>query len=478
MKLFDSTPKERSSLRWLILILCCISTFGDYYCFDNVGAVHDHLESQFYFLGDNFEYYYNLLYAIYSIVNIFIPFVGGAFIKIFGNKNMFIVFGLIIVIGQFIVYLGCKNNSIYTMLIGRIIFGLGGENLNVSQMACVVEWFYKSENSFPMGLTLTISRVGSFANDVLSPIFAGEEKDKNGYLNATNAFKWGFYFSIFSLVNILIMYILDYLKSKELRNNIISLNNQNENGEINNINNINNSNNMIYLLKQLNLMFWVLSTLILLTYGCLMPFNYMAVGFFTKNHNISKKIAGTLMGTPFLMGAIFVPLFGILVDKYGYRTEMVLSSGFFLLLSFILFNFMKPYIPIIILGLSYSIFACVLWPAISISIIDKNIVGFGYGIATCLQNISMSINPMIIAQILVKYKSYNYCLIFLAFISLITILLSGYLYFINKTYYKKKLNLVTYEDELSGNENINIEIPDIKNNSDEKKKYNELEEEI
>ena len=468
MKLFDSTPRERSPLRWIILILCCISTFGDYYCFDSVGAVHDHLESQFYFLGENFEYYYNLLYSIYSIVNIFVPFIGGAFIKIYGNKNMFLVFGIIIVIGQFIVYLGCKNNSIFTMLIGRVIFGLGGENINVSQMACVVEWFYKSENSFPMGLTLTISRVGSFANDVLSPRFAGEEKDENGKLNATNAFKWGFYFSIFSLINIIVMFILDTLKTKEL-NNIISLNNENNNTEID------NSNNIMNLIKQLNLIFWVLSLLILLAYGCLMPFNYMAVGFFTKTFNISKNMAGTLMGMPFLMGAIFVPLLGVFVDKYGYRPEMVLSSGFFVLISFILFNFIEPYFPIVLLGFGYSIFACVLWPAISIAVLDKTASGFGYGVATCLQNISMSINPMIIAQLLVKYKSYFYCLIFLGIISILKILLSVYLYYINKAYYKKRLNLVNYEDEISGNAKINIEIPNIDKNK--KKNYTELEEE-
>ena len=468
MKLFDSIPRERSPLRWIILILCCISTFGDYYCFDSVGAVHDHLESQFYFLGENFEYYYNLLYSIYSIVNIFVPFIGGAFIKIYGNKNMFLVFGIIIVIGQFIVYLGCKNNSIFTMLIGRVIFGLGGENINVSQMACVVEWFYKSENSFPMGLTLTISRVGSFANDVLSPRFAGEEKDENGKLNATNAFKWGFYFSIFSLINIIVMFILDTLKTKEL-NNIISLNNENNNTEID------NSNNIMNLIKQLNLIFWVLSLLILLAYGCLMPFNYMAVGFFTKTFNISKNMAGTLMGMPFLMGAIFVPLLGVFVDKYGYRPEMVLSSGFFVLISFILFNFIEPYFPIVLLGFGYSIFACVLWPAISIAVLDKTASGFGYGVATCLQNISMSINPMIIAQLLVKYKSYFYCLIFLGIISILKILLSVYLYYINKAYYKKRLNLVNYEDEISGNAKINIEIPNIDKNK--KKNYTELEEE-
>ena len=472
MKLFDSTPREKSPLRWLILILCCISTFGDYYCFDSVGAVHDHLQSQFSFLGENFEYYYNLLYSVYSIVNIFIPFIGGTLIEVFGNKNMFLAFGIIIVIGQFIVYLGCKYDSIYTMLVGRVIFGLGGENLNVSQMACVVEWFYKSENSFPMGLTLTISRVGSFVNDVLSPRFAGETRDEDGFLNATNAFKWGFYFSIFSLINIIIMVILDHYKSKELKNRIIPLNNT----EIEGVG-INNDNSIINLVKKLNLIFWILSLLILTAYGCLMPFNYMAVGFFTNNYNISKNLAGTLMGTPFLMGAIFVPLLGAFVDKFGYRAEMVLCSGFFLLCSFILFNIMNPYIPLMLLGFGYSIFACVLWPAISIAVVNKNIVGFAYGVATCLQNISMSVNPMIIAELLVTYKSYSYCLVFLGIVSLITILLSCYLYYINKVYYKKILNLINYEDEANDNGNMNIEIPNIGNNGNEKN-FNELEEEI
>jgi MFS family permease len=267
------------------------------------------------------------------------------------------------------------------------------------------------------------------------------------------------------------MFILDNLKTKELNNGVISLNNnENENIEINN-----SSNNIINLIKKLNLIFWVLSILILMTYGCLMPFNYMAVGFFTKNFNISKKMAGTLMGMPFLMGAIFVPILGGFIDKYGYRPEMVLSSGFFLLISFTLFNIIQPYFPILLLGFGYSIFACVLWPAISIAVVDKTISGFGYGVATSLQNISMSINPMIIARLLVKYKTYLYCLIFLGIISIVTILLSIYLYYINKKHFKKILNLVTYDDEIGGNNNNNIEMPNIVN---EKKNYNVLEEEI
>ena len=139
-----------------------------------------------------------------------------------------------------------------------------------------------------------------------------------------------------------------------------------------------------------------------------------------------------------------------------------------------MFTILNPYFPLMLLGFGYSIFACVLWPALSIAVIDKELAGFGYGVATGLQNISMSINPMIIANILVKYKSYYYCLIFLGSMSIVTIILSGYLFYINKVYYKKILNLITYEDELNSNGNMNIEMPNII----KKKNYNELEEEI
>ena len=223
-------------------------------------------------------------------------------------------------------------------------------------------------------------------------------------------------------------------------------------------------------------MFWVISLLILLNYGCLMPFNYMAVGFYTKVHNINKNTAGLLMGLPFIMGAIFVPILGFVVDKWGFRTELVFSSGFFLIISFILFNFIKPYFPLVLLGFGYSIFACVLWPSIPIAVGDKNLAGFGYGISSGFQNIGMSINPMIIAQILVKYKSYFYCLIFLMAMSCVSILTSGYLYYINNTKYNFILNRINYEDENKDEKknNINIEMPNIQNNN---KNYDELIEE-
>lgn len=88
----------------------------------------------------------------------------------YGIRAMYLVFGLAIIIGQFIFSLGCQQNSMNFMLIGRIIFGLGGECINICQNAMIVKWFYKSEIALPLGLTISVSRLGSVMNDVASPI--------------------------------------------------------------------------------------------------------------------------------------------------------------------------------------------------------------------------------------------------------------------------------------------------------------------
>ena len=87
----------------------------------------------------------------------------------FGVRSMYVVFGAFIMLGQFIFAVGCQNSSMNTMLVGRIIFGIGGESLNISQNAMIIKWFYRSQIALPLGLTISVSRLGSVLNDVVSP---------------------------------------------------------------------------------------------------------------------------------------------------------------------------------------------------------------------------------------------------------------------------------------------------------------------
>lgn len=150
-----------------------INQLGDYYCFDNPGALHDQLQSHFKEIPKKeFEYYYNLLYSVYSLPNIAIPFIGGILTVKYGYRSMFIVFGISILIGQLIFALGCSFKSIFVMICGRIVFGLGGEAINASQSTLIVNWFNPNELSFALGITLSILRFGSVLNDIISPIIA------------------------------------------------------------------------------------------------------------------------------------------------------------------------------------------------------------------------------------------------------------------------------------------------------------------
>ena len=49
------------------------------------------------------------------------------------------------------------------MALGRLIFGMGAESLNVAVTAALARWFKGKELSFAFGINLTICRLGSFA---------------------------------------------------------------------------------------------------------------------------------------------------------------------------------------------------------------------------------------------------------------------------------------------------------------------------
>lgn len=101
----------------------------------------------------------------------------------FGVRPMYTVFGAFIMLGQFIFAVGCSKTNISTMLIGRIIFGFGGESLNICQNAMIVKWFYKSQIALPLGLTISVSRLGSVLNDVASPRLVTKVNCYNLYIN-------------------------------------------------------------------------------------------------------------------------------------------------------------------------------------------------------------------------------------------------------------------------------------------------------
>jgi MFS family permease len=130
--------------KWYILGLASLITFGGYYSFDFPSVTHNqlfrHFTSKYHHLSSDhfeqtakdFEFKFNLLFSLYSMPNTFLPFVGGIAIDKIGNNKVIIVTSSLVLFGNLVQTYGCFTVNMTSFLIGRFIFGLGGEVLQVS----------------------------------------------------------------------------------------------------------------------------------------------------------------------------------------------------------------------------------------------------------------------------------------------------------------------------------------------------------
>jgi MFS family permease len=163
--------KSESPWRWLILLLTCVMMIGNYYSYDNPAALKTQIDD---YMGDpdDFETLYSLLYTVYSVPNVFLPFFGGYFVDRFGVRICLIAFCIFLAVGQRIFAIGLSMKSWPVMYVGRVVFGFGGESLSVANSALLADWFEGKELAFAFGLNLSIARLGSVINNIVSPSLA------------------------------------------------------------------------------------------------------------------------------------------------------------------------------------------------------------------------------------------------------------------------------------------------------------------
>ena len=91
--------KPKSRLRWFVLVLACLMLVGSYYCFDIPSACKTQLES---YMGysDEYETNFGLLYTLYAVPNVVLPFFGGYFVDKFGVRLCLVAFSGLVALGQ------------------------------------------------------------------------------------------------------------------------------------------------------------------------------------------------------------------------------------------------------------------------------------------------------------------------------------------------------------------------------------------
>jgi MFS family permease len=347
--------------RWLVLVFISLAMFGNYYIYDSIAPIADILKSDLGFTDENI----GQMYSVYSFAAIFVLLFGGIFIDRYGTKISIVIFGVISTIAAIVTW---TTPDLTVMLIGRVILGIGSEPLIVAITTALAKWFKGKELSFAFGINLTIARLGSVAADN-SPSWGGAF-----YTNWQDPLFLAVIISLCCIIGGVIYWMLESNAEKKYTLGAA--------GETDK-----------FVLKDLfgfNKSFWLIVLLCVTFYSAIFPFRSFAIKFFIEGHGLTRESAGFLNSILPMSAMIATPLFGLMADKLGKRALLMAVGSIILIPVYLMMVYtdISPYVPIVMMGISFSLIPAVMWPSVAY-IVDEKKLGTAYSVMTLIQQIGL-----------------------------------------------------------------------------------------
>lgn len=145
-------------------------------------------------------------------------------------------------------------------------------------------------------------------------------------------------------------------------------------------------------IKNLSFSFWILMSICMLTEGLFIPFLDNANNFYQIRFGFDSVSAGNILIIPYVLSSILSPLIGILIDRIGKRSKFIIFTAFFFFITHVIFatlpnsneiNYISI-IPLISLGICYSLYAAVIMPSLPL-VVDNKIIGTAFGLVGIFQ---------------------------------------------------------------------------------------------
>ena len=107
----------------------------------------------------------------------------------------------------------------------------------------------------------------------------------------------------------------------------------------------------------------------------LIPCNYSLIKlrYFNAPSKLAKMNVYFTMILQFVTSTLFIPIIGLFVDSIGKRTKLLVVAATLGVITYCLFILTYPTLPLILLGISYSLFATVIWPSLAL-VVNKEII--------------------------------------------------------------------------------------------------------
>jgi MFS family permease len=458
---------------------------GIYYSLDIPAALHQQLKD-YMPESDEFEFQFNLLYTVYSLPNVILPFFGGHIVDCFGAPVCLAGFAFLCWTGQLLFALGALVKSWPIMLAGRTVYGFGGESICVGYSTLLSQWFAGREVAFAFGVALAISRLGSVFNNLVSPMVADT-------LSTPWALSMGVVLNTISLMTTFVIWYIDDRAKRPCHSTTqtIATDSLVEPLLTDETERVYESTEQtapaasLWDIAKFGSLFWLLSLSCLVVYGCVLPFNNVASGILLERNyfrdppadcvlafpdqctsgtlsnetnpstdangntcpskgyapvlptsinrtgahlleslsasdvdcdepfwaagctrdyceaqDYASEKTGRVMSIPYFISASLSPVLGHVVDKIGQRALIASLSSILLVCvhANLALSHSSPVVPLVGQGVAYALYAAVLWPSVTLTV-EKRLTGTAFGVITSIQNIGLSLFPLLIAAI-------------------------------------------------------------------------------
>ncbi|XP_037534144.1 major facilitator superfamily domain-containing protein 1 [Nematolebias whitei] len=362
--------------RVVVLFFMCFLGFGSYFCYDNPAALQTEVIQD---LNLNTETFMQL-YAWYSWPNVVLCFLGGFLLdRVFGIRLGTIIFSLFVCVGQVIFAAGALWNLFWLMELGRFVFGIGGESLAVAQNTYAVNWFKGKELNLVFGLQLSMARLGSTVNmNIMGWVYnrVALAVGSSGHTALGVSLMIAAATCVFSLTCALVLAFLDKRAERILNKE------QEKTGEVIKLTDV----------KDFPVTLWLIFIICVGYYVAIFPFIGLGQVFFIEKFNFSPSQARAVNSIVYIISAPASPVLGFIVDKTGRNVVWVITAVIATLAAHIMlaFTFWNPWIAMSLLGASYSLLACALWPMVAF-VVPEHQLGTAYGFMQSIQNLGLAV---------------------------------------------------------------------------------------
>jgi MFS family permease len=428
METITNTLRDSKVARWTALAVVAFTMLCGYYLTDVMAPLKPMLEKD---LGWN-SADYGFFTSAYGWFNVFLLMLifGGIILDKMGVRFTGKMATIIMVIGTAIKYWAISTHSLdgSTILgwkaqvliagIGYAVFGVGVEVAGITVSKIIVKWFKGKELALAMGLEMATARIGTTLAMATSIPIA----------NALHGVSKPILVCLIMLCIGMIAFFFYATMDKKLDKSIAALG-ENGNGDEESF----RLKDILFIVK--NRGWWYIAILCVLFYSAVFPFIKYATDLMVNKFHVSEKFAGDIPALLPLGTILLTPLFGNMYDRKGKGATIMIVGA--ILLIFVHAVYSIPFLTatplaivmIMVLGVGFSLVPSAMWPSVP-KIIPEKQLGTAYGMIFLIQNIGLSLVPLLIGWVLNKYcitgsrivdgvsvSNYNYTLPMIIFTS-------------------------------------------------------------